>query len=102
MAGGPSKELLAEIASRPGRDTLISSIVTPRDVVGALGLMSVAFNTAQVIGPAIAALLIEWVGEGPVFVMNGFAYSAVVLAAHDPPRPPGCQRRPYPPRANSG
>jgi sulfate/thiosulfate transport system permease protein len=27
MAGGPSKELLAELASRPGRDTLIRSIV---------------------------------------------------------------------------
>jgi sulfate/thiosulfate transport system permease protein len=27
MAGGPSKEMLAEIASRPGRDTLISSAV---------------------------------------------------------------------------
>lgn len=65
----------------PSRQALISSIVDPRDVVGALGLMAVAFNTAQVIGPAIAALLIEWVGEGPVFVMNGFAYFAVVVAA---------------------
>jgi MFS family permease len=65
----------------PSRQALISSIVEPRDVVGALGLMSVAFNTAQVVGPAIAAILIEWVGEGPVFVMNGFAYSAVVVAA---------------------
>jgi sulfate transport system permease protein len=27
MAGGPSKEMLAEIASRPGRDTVISSVV---------------------------------------------------------------------------
>lgn len=27
MAGGPSKEMLAEIASRPGRDTVVSSVV---------------------------------------------------------------------------
>ena len=27
MAGGPSKEMLAEIASRPGRDTMISSVM---------------------------------------------------------------------------
>ncbi|HEU4653837.1 MAG TPA: sulfate ABC transporter permease subunit CysW [Steroidobacteraceae bacterium] len=27
MAGGPSKELLAEIASRPGRDTLVSGLI---------------------------------------------------------------------------
>jgi MFS family permease len=65
----------------PSRQALISSIVDKRDVVSALGLMSVAFNTAQVIGPAIAAILIEWVGEGPVFIMNAFAYSTVVLAA---------------------
>jgi predicted MFS family arabinose efflux permease len=65
----------------PSRQALISSIVDPRDVVGALGLMSIAFNTAQIVGPAFAAILIEWIGEGPVFLLNGFAYSAVVLAA---------------------
>ncbi|MFN8633956.1 MAG: MFS transporter [Chloroflexota bacterium] len=65
----------------PSRQALISSIVDSKDVVGALGLMSVAFNTAQIIGPAIAAVLIEWIGEGPVFLLNGFGYSAVVLAA---------------------
>jgi hypothetical protein len=43
--------------------------------------MSVAFNTAQIIGPALAAVLIEWIDEGPVFLLNGVAYSAVVLAA---------------------
>lgn len=65
----------------PSRQALISSIVGPKDVVGALGLMSVAFNTAQVIGPALAALLIEWIDVGPVFLLNGIAYSAVVIAA---------------------
>jgi MFS family permease len=65
----------------PSRQALISSIVGPKDVVGALGLMSVAFNTAQIFGPALAAVLIEWIDEGPVFLLNGFAYSAVVMAA---------------------
>ena len=65
----------------PSRQALISSIVDPKDVVGALGLMAIAFNTAQVVGPAFAALLIEWIGEGPVFLLNGVAYSTVVLAA---------------------
>ena len=65
----------------PSRQALISSIVGPRDVVGALGLMSVAFNTAQIFGPALAAVLIEWIDEGPVFLLNGIGYFAVVLAA---------------------
>ena len=66
---------------QPSRQALISSIVDPRDTVGALSLMAVAFNTAQVIGPAFAALLIEWISEGPVFLLNALAYSAVVVAA---------------------
>jgi MFS family permease len=65
----------------PSRQALISSIVGPKDVIGALGMMSVAFNTAQIIGPALAAVLIEWIDEGPVFLLNGIAYSAVVVAA---------------------
>jgi MFS family permease len=65
----------------PSRQALISSIVDSKDVSGALGLMAVAFNTAQIAGPALAAVLIEVIGEGPVFIANGFAYSAVVLAA---------------------
>ncbi|MCC6174550.1 MAG: MFS transporter [Chloroflexi bacterium] len=65
----------------PSRQSLVSSIVEPRDVVGALSLMSVAFNTAQVVGPALAAILIEWSGEGPVFLLNGLSYCSVVVAA---------------------
>jgi MFS family permease len=65
----------------PSRQALISSIVDPRDVVGALSLMAVAFNTAQVVGPAFAALLIEWISEGPVFLLNAAAYFSVVVAA---------------------
>ncbi|MGE3267519.1 MAG: MFS transporter [Chloroflexota bacterium] len=65
----------------PSRQALISSIVDPKDVVGALSMMAVAFNTAQVIGPAIAALMIEWISEGPVFLLNALAYSSVVVAA---------------------
>lgn len=65
----------------PSRQALISSIVDRKDVVGALGLMAVSFNTAQVIGPAMAAVFIDWIGVGPVFLLNAVAYSAVVTAA---------------------
>ncbi len=65
----------------PSRQSLVSRIVAPKDVVNAVGLNSVAFNTAQVVGPALAALLIEWVGEGWVFVLNGLSFGVVVAAA---------------------
>lgn len=48
MAGGPSKELLAEIASRPGRDTIISSVVK-----GAFITLSLFFLAALLFAPLI-------------------------------------------------
>ncbi len=40
MAGGPSKEMLAEIASRPGRDTLVSSVVKYVFILLSLGFLA--------------------------------------------------------------
>jgi sulfate/thiosulfate transport system permease protein len=40
MAGGPSKEMLAEIASRPGRDTKISSVVKYVFILLSLGFLA--------------------------------------------------------------
>ena len=65
----------------PARQALVSYLVPPKDVVSALSLNSVAFNTAQVLGPALAAILIGAIGEGPVFVVNGLTYATVVAAA---------------------
>lgn len=65
----------------PSRQSLIADVVEPRDVVSAVGLNSVAFNTAGVIGPAIAGILIAAIGEGPIFMLNGATYLTVVLAA---------------------
>jgi sulfate transport system permease protein len=46
MAGGPSKEVLAEIASRPGRDTILSS-VTKYTFIG----LSLTFLAALLFAP---------------------------------------------------
>jgi sulfate/thiosulfate transport system permease protein len=40
MAGGPSKELLAEIASRPGRDTVLSFVVKALFITLSLGFLA--------------------------------------------------------------
>jgi sulfate transport system permease protein len=60
MAHGPSKELLAEIASRPGRDTIVSSLVK-----GAFIAISLVFLAALLFAPLItvfAAALDKGVG----------------------------------------
>src|SRR3954452_16960394 len=61
----------------PCRQALISDIVDEQDVVGAVGLNSLAFNTAAVIGPALAGILILWVDEGAIFMLNGASYIAI-------------------------
>ena len=76
----------------PSRQSLVSDIVPREHVVNAVGLNSVAFNTAGAFGPALAAVLIDRIGEGGVFVLNGATYLAVVLAAimiRPVQRPPG-------------
>jgi hypothetical protein len=65
----------------PSRNSLISHIVGPKDVVSAVGLNSVAFNTAQVVGPALAAVLIIQIGAGNVFLLNSAGYLTVIAAA---------------------
>ncbi|HYU21296.1 MAG TPA: MFS transporter [Chloroflexota bacterium] len=65
----------------PSRQSLVSHVVAPKDVVNAVGLNSVAFNSAQILGPALAAVLIETIGEGGVFLLNGATSLAVVLTA---------------------
>src|SRR4051794_12462361 len=54
----------------PCRQALISDIVDEEDVVGAVGLSSLAFNTAAVVGPALAGILIMRVDEGAIFMLN--------------------------------
>ena len=65
----------------PSRQAIVSRVVDSKDVVNAVGLNSVAFNSAQIVGPALAALLIEWIGEGGVFLLNAASFQAVVTAA---------------------
>ena len=65
----------------PSRQAMTSDLVGPKHVVNAVGLNSVAFNTAAVLGPAAAAVLIEHVGEASVFLLNAVSYFAVVVAA---------------------
>jgi MFS family permease len=68
-----------------------------RPLVGtAIGLTSVAFNAPAVIGPALAGLLIVWVGVAGAFFINAVATLAVVVAIvmMAPSPPSGAAREP--------
>ncbi len=67
----------------PTRQSFVSEMVGPDDLTNAVGLNSAAFNTARLLGPALAGLLIgAWGGgataSGWVILLNGLSYFAIV------------------------
>jgi MFS family permease len=62
----------------PARQTFVSDLVSEADLSNAVGLNSMSFNSARMIGPAIAGLLIATVGSGWVFLVNAASFVAVL------------------------
>ncbi|MFI7585631.1 MFS transporter [Spongisporangium articulatum] len=64
----------------PARQTFVSELVPREDLPNAVGLNSASFNGGRLIGPAVAGLLIHWLGgTGPVFLINAVSFAAVVI-----------------------
>jgi MFS family permease len=72
----------------PTRQAFVSEMVGPDRVANAIGLNSAVFNSARVVGPAVAGVLIVAVGIAPAFLINAVSYLAVIggLLAMDPAR----------------
>lgn len=64
----------------PVRQTFVAEMVGDRDLSNAVALNSTSFNAAQMIGPAVAGLLIAKVGIGWAFLLNGLSFGAVLLS----------------------
>jgi MFS family permease len=72
----------------PARQSFVSEMVGPDRVANAVGLNSAGFNSARVIGPAVAGVLIAVVGIAPAFFLNAVSFLAMIagLLAMDPTR----------------
>ena len=72
----------------PARQSFVTEMVGPDRVANAVGLNSASFNTARVLGPAVAGGLIAVVGIAPAFFLNAVSYLAMIggLLAMDPDR----------------
>lgn len=72
----------------PARQSFVTEMVGPDRVANAVGLNSASFNTARVVGPAVAGGLIAVVGIAPAFFLNAVSYLAMIggLLAMDPDR----------------
>lgn len=64
------------------RQTFISELIPRKFLPNAVGLNSMAFNIARLIGPALAGVLIAMIGPGWVFIINTliFVIPIVTLA----------------------
>ncbi|SFO27282.1 Predicted arabinose efflux permease, MFS family [Cohaesibacter marisflavi] len=64
----------------PTRQTFVSELVAKKDISNAVALNSTSFNSARMIGPAVAGLLIAAFDTGPAFIINGLSFGAVLLS----------------------
>lgn len=69
---------IASALDTPVRQSFIVELVGPDDLPNAVGLNSATFNSARIVGPAIAGVLITTVGTGWVFLGNAVSFVAVV------------------------
>ena len=77
----------------PARQSFLRELIDDRaDLPNAIALNSTMFNSARMIGPLVAAVLVSWLGEGYCFTIDAFSYLAVVASlfavrvAKRPPR----------------
>ncbi|XPP27984.1 MAG: MFS transporter [Leucobacter sp.] len=64
----------------PARQAFVSDLVGTEHLSNAVGLNSASFNSARLIGPAFAGVLIALVGSGWVFLINGVSFLAMLGA----------------------
>ena len=64
----------------PVRQTFVAEMVGDEDLPNAVALNSTSFNAAQIVGPAVAGLLIAKVGIGWAFLLNGISFAAVLIS----------------------
>jgi len=75
----------------PTRQTFVADMVPDRtDLINAIALNSVLFNSTRLVGPAAAGFIVAKLGEGVCFLINSLSYLAVIaaLTAMTVPPPP--------------
>jgi len=64
----------------PTRQSFVIEMVGADRVVNAVSLNSVIVQSARIVGPAFAGLLIAGLGVGPCFAINALSFAAMIFA----------------------
>jgi MFS family permease len=73
---------LATVVDNPTRQSFVVEMVGRRDLPNAIALNSATFNSARLLGPAVAGVLIALLGTGPVFLLNAASFGAVMFSLY--------------------
>jgi predicted MFS family arabinose efflux permease len=65
---------------QPARAALVSTLVPQTDLLNAISLQSAVFNAASIAGPALAGLVVNWVGLATDFFLNALSFTGVLFA----------------------
>jgi MFS family permease len=71
---------VVQIVDSPARQAFIGFLVVPEDLSSAVSLNGVVMNSARVVGPALAGVLILTIGTTVCFAVNALSYLAVIAA----------------------
>lgn len=64
----------------PARQSVVVELAGKQHLLNAIALNSAAFNSARIIGPALAGILIASAGMSGCFYINGISFVAVIFA----------------------
>ncbi|HET8563323.1 MAG TPA: MFS transporter [Candidatus Binatia bacterium] len=79
----------------PVRQSVTPNVVPKKDLMNAIALNSMAFNSTKIVGPSLGGLLIALFGAAGNFFVQGAVYIGVLLAIYKlelPPTPPEARR----------
>ena len=71
---------LVNAINTPVRQGIISDLVPRSDLQNAIAVNSAQFQTSQLLGPAIAGVVVATMGAGWAFLLNGLSFGAVIVS----------------------
>jgi MFS family permease len=71
---------IATAIDAPARQAFVSELVSDKDLPNAVALNSMSFQSARLIGPAVAGVLVALIGSGPVFLVNAASFAGVLAS----------------------
>jgi MFS family permease len=71
---------IAAAFDMPANQALTPELVEHHEIPQAIALNQSIFHGSRIIGPALAGLLIGWIGLGSAFIANGLSFIAVIVS----------------------